>query len=131
MKTCLIAAAASIVLAAPVQAATAPAPQLDDFACLVRTMFMAGASEAEASKSSDTAVRDRAAADSAEAYEAASYFVGRLTLSKGVVISKARFDSEVMGLTQLQQDGLAAQIQQCTGRAKSERAAFIAPLAGK
>lgn len=133
MKTFALGLAAVTALAAPALAASAPAPapQLDDFACMVRTMYMAGSAEDSAAKATDAATRDSAQSTSAEAYEAASYFIGRLTQSKGIIISKARFDSEVAGLSQLPQDSLTNQIAQCTGRAKAERAAFISPFAGK
>ncbi|MFM5895864.1 MAG: hypothetical protein ACKOQM_15735 [Novosphingobium sp.] len=133
MKIIALGAAAAIALASPAFAASAPAaePKLDDFACMVRTLYMAGAAEDSARKATDATARENAQGVSLEAYEAASYFIGRLTLSKGTIISKARFDAEIAGLAQLPQDGVAQQIAQCTGRAKSERAAFISPLSGK
>jgi hypothetical protein len=133
MKISALGAVACIALAAPALAAPAPAPapSLDDFACMVRTMYVAGAAESSARKATDAAARESAQTVSSEAYEAASYFIGRLTLSKGTIISKARFDAELAGMAQLQQDALSNQIAQCTGRAQNERAAFISPLSGK
>lgn len=120
-------------LASPALAATSLAPSSapDDFGCLVRTMYIAGAAEQSANKATDAASRESAMAVSTEAYEAASYFIGRLTMTKGNNLTKARFDAEVAGLAKLGETALAGQIAQCTSRAKTERAAFITPFAGK
>lgn len=133
MKTFALGLAVCFALAGPAFAAPAPAPapKLDDFACMVRSMYIAGAAENSARQATDPAARDNAMAISAQAYEAASYFIGRLTLTKGVTISKVRFDAEVAGLAKLESTLLSNQVSQCIDRAKAERAAFISPLSAK
>ena len=121
---------AAPALAAPATAAaptSATAVKLDDFACMVRTMYMAGAAENAAKKATDQTGRDTAAKISTDNYEAASFFIGKLSVTK-VPLSKALFNGEVSGLAKFDSSALADQITQCTGRAQSERAAFINPL---
>lgn len=124
----LAAALTTPALAAP---SPAPPPVLGDFSCLVRTMYIAGAAEETANKATDAASRENAMNVSTEAYEAASYFIGRLTTTKGTAVTKTRFDAEVASLAKLGDSALSGQIAQCTTRAKTERAAFITPFAGK
>lgn len=123
---------ASPALAAPAVAAPAPvaAARVDDFACMVRTMYMAGAAEGAAGKATDQAGRDSATKIASENYEAASYYIGKLGAGKPIAGIKQRFDAEVAGLTKLDNGVLADQITQCVSRAQSERAAFVAPLSG-
>ena len=129
------AAACSFVspaLAAPTVAAPAPvaAARVDDFACMVRTMYMAGAAEGAAGKATEQAGRDSATKIVSENYEAASYYIGKLRAGKPIAGMKQRFDAEVAGLAKLDNGVLADQITQCVSRAQSERAAFVAPLSG-
>ena len=134
MKTAYVLSLVAVCsLAAPAVAAppAAPAVQVDDFACMVRTMYMAGAAEGAAGKAADQAGRDSASKIASENYEAASYYIGKLGAGKPVVGIKQRFDAEVAALAKLDSAVLADQITKCVSRAQSERAAFVAPLAGK
>ncbi len=137
MRLSALAAIAALAFAAPALAAPAPAPapppapKLDDFACMVRTMYIAGAAENSAKQATDAESREGARSISVEAYETASYFIGRLTMTKGGNVSKARFDAEVASLATLQNTAVSDQIAECITRAKSERSAFIAPLSPK
>lgn len=119
-------------LAAPAPApAPAPAANIDDFGCMVRTMYMAGAAESAAGKATDQAGRDTASRVASQNYEAASYFIGRLSAGKPVAGMKARFGAEVTALSKLDNTVLADQISQCVSRAQTQRAAFVAPMSNK
>ena len=125
-------AAASPALAAPAPApAAAPAVAIDDFGCVVRTMYMAGAAANAAQKATDQAARDGATQISTQNYEAASFFIGKLSARGPYPAAKQRFDSEVAALAKLENGGLATQIASCVDRAQKERAAFVTPFAGK
>ena len=141
MKTIFGSAALALIFAAaglatPVVAAPLPAPVpviaagIDDFGCMVRTMFMAGAAENAAKKATDQAARDKATKFSTDNYEIASFFMGKLSASNAAS-SKTRFDAEVSAMSKLDSELLTEQIAQCVSRAQSERAVFIRPLTGK
>lgn len=125
-------AAATPALAAPATPpAPAPAVAIDDFGCMVRTMYMAGAAANAAQKATDQAARDGATQISTQNYEAASYFIGKLSARGPYPAAKQRFDGEVAALAKLENSAMADQIARCVGRAQSERAAFVNPFAGK
>ena len=122
----------------PAFAAPAPPPPpttvavpIDDFGCMVRTMYMAGAAANAAQKATDQAARDGATQISTQNYEAASYFIGKLSARGPYPAAKQRFDSEVAALAKLENSAMADQIARCVSRAQSERAAFVNPFAGK
>ena len=122
-------------LSGPAFAAPAPAPapavNVDDFGCMVRSMYMAGAAEQAAQKATDQAGRDSATKIASENYEAASFFIGKLSAGKPVANMQQRFEGEVAGLAKLDSGVLADQIAKCVGRAQAERAAFVNPLTTK
>ena len=132
--------AAAAGLATPAFAAPAPAParpapaaaaRLDDFACMVRTMYVASAAETAAKTATDPAKRDHANKVSTENYESASFFIGKLSAAKPVFNPKQRYTAEVSGLNKLENAVLVDQIAQCVYRAQAERGAYLSLLAGK
>ncbi len=114
--------------AGPVATANA---RLDDFTCMVRTMYMAGAAGRAAANAPDQAGRDSASKVSVTNYEAASFFIGKLSTGKPAVNAKQRFAAEVAGLSKLGEGVLADQIAQCVSRAQTERADYLNQLASK
>jgi hypothetical protein len=132
--------AAAAGLSAPAMAAPAPAPRpsvpataanVDDFGCMVRTLYMAGAAEDAGNKATDQTARDSAIKIATENYEAASFFIGKLSVAKPVPGLKQRFEAEVATFPKLGNDLLSKQISQCVSRAQTERAAYVSPLAAK
>ena len=77
-----LALAAAPLYAVPPPAGPVATARLDDFTCMVRTMYMAGAAGRAAANAPDQAGRDSASKVSVTNYEAASFFIGKLTLAQ-------------------------------------------------
>ena len=124
---------------APAWSAPAVAPALapattakfDDFACMVRTMYVASAADTAAMTASDPAKRAHANKVSTENYESASFFIGKLSAAKPGFNPKQRYAAEISGLNKLDNTVLVDQIAQCVYRAQIERGAYLGQLAGR
>ena len=125
------AALARPAFAAPAPPAPAATAQFDDFACMVRTMYVASAAETAARAATDPAKRAHANKVSTENYESASFFIGKLSAAKPVFNPKQRYAAEISGLNKLDNTVLVNQIAQCVYRAQIERGAYLSLLAGK
>ena len=111
--------------------APATAPQFDDFACMVRTMYVASAAETAAKSATSPAKRAHANKVSTENYESASFFIGKLSAAKPGFNPKQRYAAEISGLNKLDNTVLVDQIAQCVYRAQIERGAYLGLLAGR
>ncbi len=117
--------------AAPVPPAQIAGAKLDDFACMVRTMYVASAAETAARTAADPAKRNHANKVSTENYESASFFIGKLSATKPGFNPKQRYAAEISGLNKLDNAVLVDQIARCVYRAQIERGAYLGLLAGK
>ena len=111
-----------------IAAPAGPAGPLDDFGCLVRTMYMADAADNVAGKTDDAEKKASTQKVATEAWEAVSYYIGRLAAGKPIADAASQYDRIFAAVKALPTEQSSKEISQCMERSRTERGAYVQSL---